>query len=104
MEKIYLFTLVISFVVNYMTFLETIITMPIIHFVSFYYQLQVQLEGSYNNYTGKKLEGADRDHYFSIYLNAQTGLIILFCVHTWFVQKDLITVAIKNHMIKRQQT
>lgn len=50
------------------------------------------------------MEGVEKDHYFSLFMNGYAGLIILFCVHTWFVQKDLITVAIKNHMIKRQQT
>lgn len=69
-EKLYLFNLVISFVINYMTFLETILTLPVLHFVFFYFQLQVQLDGMYSNYTGKVLEGDDKEHFFSIYLNA----------------------------------
>lgn len=31
-------------------------------------------------------------------------LNFLLCFHNWLVQKDLITKAINNHMIKRQQT
>jgi hypothetical protein len=41
MDKIYLFALVVTFVVNRMTFLETILTMPLIHIGFFHQQLSL---------------------------------------------------------------
>lgn len=37
-------------------------------------------------------------------MNAMIGLVLFFLAHYWYVQKDMITFAIKNHMIARQQT
>jgi transcriptional regulator with PAS, ATPase and Fis domain len=37
-------------------------------------------------------------------MKAFIGLQLMFIGHTYLVQKDLITYAIKNHMIRRQQT
>jgi hypothetical protein len=37
-------------------------------------------------------------------LNTFAGQVMLLIAFTWFVQKDLITMAIKNYMIARQQT
>jgi hypothetical protein len=31
-------------------------------------------------------------------------MVFLFCAHTYVVQKDLITLAIKNRMVSRQQS
>lgn len=105
-EHYYIQIFVICFMGNYNTFMWTVCTFPLIHLTFYYFQLKVQLDCYYDPYTGKHLmdfEGAiehqTRDR-FVIFL----CLNILFIVHTWQVQRDIITFAIKNHNMARQQS
>jgi hypothetical protein len=64
----------------------------------------VQLPGSYSPLTGELLTDSEVEHLSKWKLNTFTSIVFMFVAQTWYVQKDLITMAIKNHMIQRQQT
>lgn len=79
-------------------------TYPLLNIIFFYFQLEVQLEHYYDPYTGKLMEAHDKAYFKKHRMNVLVGLIVLFLGHSYYIQKDLITYAIKNHMIARQQT
>lgn len=62
------------------------------------------MAGNSSPYSGEKLEEHELAHLMRFRLNTFAGQVMLLIAFTWFVQKDLITMAIKNYMIARQQT
>ena len=63
--------------------------------------MQVQLDDYYDPYTGKPLTEDDKAVFMKFKFNLMIGMLVIFIDSTYFVQKDLITYAIKNHMITR---
>lgn len=94
----------LSFFVNQNSFMFTLITYPAVHIGFYVAQLQAQFSDSFSPYTGKPLEGESLQLVVRTRMSLFVWFIFMFMVHTYFVQKDLITYAIKNHMIRRQQT
>lgn len=103
-DSFYLFNLLTSFVGNNNTFLVTLIFFPTINLVFFEFQMRVQLQHYYDPYTGNLMEGDEITHFHKYKMTIFTGQLVFFLAHTWYMQKDMITQAIANHMIRRQQT
>lgn len=103
-EQFYLFVLIFAFVGNYNTFKTTMIVLPATHLVFYHFQLQVEFEVHYSHKTGVLMTQDEVDATIRTRMNAMIGLVLFLLAHYWYLQKDLITFAIKNHMIARQQT
>lgn len=84
-----------------MTFMQTILIMPILHAGFFYLQMQVQFDGFHDSTTGELLDETEIAHLARYRFNSFNGVIMMLCAYTWLCQKDLIVMAIRNTMISR---
>ena len=103
-EQIYFLAIVVSFVINSLTFLQTVLTLPLIHVFFYYIQLRVQILATRNDEDEERVTPDQNDDLFRQRMNGLMAVVILFSMLTWLVQKDIITVVIKNHLVSRQQT
>jgi len=104
-RNLWYYILFANFVYNYNTFLATVIWFPIINIVFYHYQLQIQFEKErFNIYDSEALEDEEYEKLYTDGMKMVVTMVFLFCAHTYVVQKDLITLAIKNRMVSRQQS
>lgn len=101
-EEIYwVMNMFVCFFANQNTFKVTVLSFPLIHFVFFVLQLQVQYFDYFCPYNGEKLAYAD-----SIGITIQRMVIfigaeLLIIYNNYLAQRDLITQVIKTHLIKQ---
>ena len=66
--------------------------------------LQKQTEVHYNHYTGKQVSETDSFKFKRMRFNGFLALMIVMLYNFYLEQRDLITYAIRNRMIARQQS
>ena len=98
----WIFILLFAFIGNYNKFKTTVLTIPILHLVSYYFQLEVQLENYYDSQSGELVDDSMRANDKTTRIQSLFLVILFLLAHNWYIQRDLIGLTIKNHMIARQ--
>lgn len=94
-------TLIASYIANCLTFYETLLYLPAIHIVFYYFQLRVETVTMFSEYDCTVLSETDAANMLKQRMSGFSGLVFLLCVYTYLTQRAFITMVIKNHMTAR---
>lgn len=84
-EDLWIFILLFAFLGNYNKFKTTVLTIPIIHLVSYYFQLEVQLASYYDSQSGKLVDESMREKDKISRIQSLFAVILFLLAHNWYI-------------------
>ena len=105
-ENSILVTLIMCHILNYTSFLATVLLQPAIILVSYYFQLQKQGELYHDPYNPQEPAWDDqqRQDWKTSRLVDMLMITMLITAHHYTTQRNMIRQMIKQHFISQQQT